>query len=178
MIMNVWRSALGVRRLALGVWRSAWGSFFSFTNVNINCYYYEMNDFTEFDAFQRCRDFARAVAEPLNARLFSKDPVLVNHLRKTLLSIYSNFAEGFERDGNREFSQFVSIAKGSVGEARGQLLYAVDFRYLDIERFEELNALGQRAGQCLGGLMRFLNTTEARGRKFKFLSVEKRKKRR
>ena len=129
-----------------------------------------MKDFTEFDAFQRCRDFARAVAEPLNARMFSRDPVLVTQLRKTLLSIYSNFAEGSERDGNREFSQFVSITKGSVGEALGQLLYAVDFRYLNVEKFEELNALGQRTGQCLGGLMRHLNSTEIRGRKFKFAS--------
>jgi four helix bundle protein len=127
----------------------------------------EMNDFTEFDAFRRCRDCVRAIAEPLNGRVFSKDPVLVTYLWKTVISIYSNFAEGFQRDGNREFSQFVSISKGSVGEARGQLLYAVDFGYLDVEKFQELNALGQRAGQCLGGLMRYLNTTEVRGRKFK-----------
>jgi four helix bundle protein len=85
-----------------------------------------MKDFTEFDAFQRCQDFTRAVAGHLNAGALSKDPVLANHLRKTVLSIYSNFAEGFERDGNREFAQFVSIAKGSVGEVRGQLLYAVE----------------------------------------------------
>jgi four helix bundle protein len=77
-----------------------------------------MNDFEQFDAFQRCREFVRAVAEPLNRGVFSKDPVLVTQLRKTMLSIYSNFAEGFERDGNREFTQFVSIAKGSVGETR------------------------------------------------------------
>jgi four helix bundle protein len=44
-----------------------------------------------------------------------------------LLSIYSNFGEGFERDGNREFAQFLSIAKGSIGETRGQLIYALDF---------------------------------------------------
>jgi four helix bundle protein len=134
-----------------------------------------MNDFTDFDAFQRCRDFTRAIAVPLNGGLFSRDPVLVTQLRKTVISIYSNFAEGFERDGNREFSQFVSISKGSVGEARGQLLYAVDFGYLEDEKFQELNCLGLRAGQCLGGLMRYLNTTEARGRKFKFqLDREKR----
>src|ERR1700758_849268 len=126
-----------------------------------------MNDFTEFDPFQLCRDFARAIAVSLNGGVFARDPVLVTQLRKTIISIYSNFAEGFERDGNREFSQFVSISKGSVGEARGQLLYAVDFGYLDVERFQELNALGQRAGQCLGGLTRYLNTTEVRGRKFK-----------
>jgi four helix bundle protein len=123
-----------------------------------------MDDFTEFDAFQRCRDFARAVAVPVNKGVFSRDPVFVNHLRKTVLSIYSNFAEGFERDGNREFAQFVSITKASVEETRGQLLYAVDFGYLDAEKFQELNVLGQRAGQCLGGLMRYLNTTEIRGR--------------
>ena len=86
-----------------------------------------MKDFTEFEAFHRCRDFARAVSKPILAGTFARDPVLVYQLRKSLLSVYSNFAEGFERDGNREFSQFVSISKGSLGEVRGQLLYAVDF---------------------------------------------------
>ena len=133
-----------------------------------------MNDFTEFDAFQLCRDFARSIAVPLNEGVFARDPVLVAQLRKTVLSIYSNFAEGFERDGNREFFQFVSVSKGSVGEARGQLLYAVDFGYLQIEQFEQINSLGLRASQCLGGLMRHLNTSDMRGRKFKFQDARKR----
>ena len=133
-----------------------------------------MDDFTEFDAFQLCRDFARAIAGPLNGGVFARDPVLVTQLRRTIISIYSNFAEGFERDGNREFSQFVSVSKGSVGEARGQLLYAVDFGYLQIEQFEPINSLGIRASQCLGGLMRHLNTSEMRGRKFKFHDDRKR----
>ncbi len=126
-----------------------------------------MDDFEQFDAFQRCREFVCAVAEPLNGGVFSKDPVLVTQLRKTMLSIYSNFAEGFERDSNREFSQFVSIAKGSVGETRGQLLYAFDFGYLERERFDQLNELGRDAARCLGGLMRHLNNSKFRGRKFK-----------
>ena len=126
-----------------------------------------MDDFEQFDAFQRCREFVRAVAELLNRGVFSRDPVLVTQLRKTMLSIYSNFAEGFERDGNREFSQFVSIAKGSVGETRGQLLYAFDFGYLERQRFDQLNELGRDAARCLGGLMRHLNNSKFRGRKFK-----------
>jgi four helix bundle protein len=133
-----------------------------------------MNDFTEFDAFQLCRDFARSIAVPLNRGVFARDPVLVTQLRKTVISIYSNFAEGFERHGNREFSQFVSVAKGSVGEGRGQLLFAVDFGYLQVEQFEPINSLGQRASQCLGGLMRHLNTSEIRCRKFKFRDDRKR----
>jgi four helix bundle protein len=126
-----------------------------------------MDDFEQFEAFQKCREFVRAVAELLNRGDFSKEPVLVTQLRKTMLSIYSNFAEGFERDGNREFAQFVSITKGSVGETRAQLLYALDFGYLEREKFEQLNALGRQAARYLGGLMRYLNNSKYRGRKFK-----------
>jgi 23S rRNA-intervening sequence protein len=84
-----------------------------------------------------------------------------------LLSIYSNFGEGFERDGNREFAQSVSIAKGSTGEARAQLMYALDFGYLTPETFSSLDEHGKKAAECLGGLIRYLNQTSYRGRKFK-----------
>jgi four helix bundle protein len=126
-----------------------------------------MHDFTEFDAFDRCRDFARAIGQHLTRGAFSKDPVLTTALRKTLLSIYSNFGEGFERDGNREFAQFVAIAKGSIGETRAQLIYALDFGYLEPEIFSELDQLGKAATKCLGGLIRYLNSSTLRGRKFR-----------
>jgi four helix bundle protein len=126
-----------------------------------------MDDFTQFDAFERCRAYARAIAAHLSRGAFTKDPVLANALRKTLLSIYSNFGEEFERDGNREFAQFISIAKGSVGETRAQLIYALDFGYLKLETFSELDQLGKAAAACLGGLNRHLNDSSFRGRKFK-----------
>jgi hypothetical protein len=50
----------------------------------------------------------------------------------------------------------------------------VDFGYLQVEQFEPINSLGQRASQCLGGLMRHLNTSEIRCRKFKFRDDRKR----
>jgi four helix bundle protein len=126
-----------------------------------------MDDFTQFDAFERCREFARAIAAHLSRGAFASDPVLTNALRKTVLSIYSNFGEGFERDGNREFAQFISIATGSVGETRAQLIYALDFGYLKPETFSDLDQLGNAAGACLGGLNRHLNSSSYRGRKFK-----------
>jgi four helix bundle protein len=126
-----------------------------------------MDDFTPFDAFARCREFARGIAVHFNQGVFSKDPVLATSLRKTLLSVYSNLGDGFERDGNREFAQFVSIAKGSIGEIRAQLIYALDCGYLKPEMFSELDQLGKTAAACLGGLIRHLNSSSYRGRKFK-----------
>ena len=126
-----------------------------------------MDDFTEFDAFENCRKFARGVGMQLSGGTFARDPVLATALRKTLLSIYANFGEGFERDGNREFAQFLSIAKGSIGETRAQLMYALDLGYLNQETFSDLDELGRTAAQYLGGLIRYLNDTKFRGRKFK-----------
>jgi hypothetical protein len=40
-----------------------------------------MDDFTQFDAFERCREFARCVGKHLSRGAFSKDPVLTTALR-------------------------------------------------------------------------------------------------
>ena len=143
-----------------------------FDNNLFICFVYAMKKFTEFDAFERAREFARALKIPLQKGAFSKDPTLVYQMRKALLSVYSNFTEGFERDGNREFAQYVSVAKGSVGEIRGQLIYAIDFDYLQQEEFDQLDPLAERATFCLGGLLRFLNNSEIRGKKFKHRDAE------
>ena len=49
-----------------------------------------------------------------------------------------NIAEGFERDGKKEFIQFLSIAKGYVGEARSQLYRAFDRKHLKQNEFDDL----------------------------------------
>ena len=59
---------------------------------------------------------------------------------RAVISIVSNIAEGFERDGNAEFIQLLSVAKGSAGEVRAQLYAALDCRYINSEEFNKLCA--------------------------------------
>ncbi|OGB68365.1 MAG: four helix bundle protein [Caldithrix sp. RBG_13_44_9] len=56
-----------------------------------------------------------------------------DHISKTGLSIPSNIAEGFERESNREFIQFLSYAKGSCGELRSQIHIGIKIEYIDSE---------------------------------------------
>ena len=78
----------------------------------------------------------------------------------------SNIAEGFERDGSREFRQFLAVAKGSVGELLSHLYIARDQAFLEPAEFEEIAQLIRRTGAALGALIRYLSGSPLEGRKF------------
>lgn len=97
-------------------------------------------------------DFAIKFEELLvwqKARAFSKEVYLVSHdwrdfelkdqIRRAVVSISSNIAEGFERGSKDDFARFLYIAKGSGAEVRSQLYLALDLGYLSEDRFVELN---------------------------------------
>ncbi len=80
-----------------------------------------LKSFEEIESWQKARELTRKVYTVSNQGAFTKDFGLRDQIRRASVSIMSNIAEGFERDGNREFLQFLTVAKGSSGEVRAQL---------------------------------------------------------
>ncbi len=81
----------------------------------------------------------------------------------------SNIAEGFELDGNKEFLQFLAIAKGSCGEVRSQLYIAADQNYVDKSTFDEIAKLLIETSRTISGFMKYLQHAPEWGSKFRQL---------
>ncbi len=81
--------------------------------------------FEELKSWQLSRTFALKMYYATMQPTF-KDLDLQRQLRRAVVSISSNIAEGFERNTDKEFIHNLYIAKGSAGEVRSQLYIALD----------------------------------------------------
>ena len=69
--------------------------------------------------------------------------------------------------GDKEFMQFLAVAKGSCGEIRAQLYIALDQKYMTEDQFQELIERTTEVSRLLSGFMKYLQTSNLRGSKYK-----------
>ena len=123
--------------------------------------------FEDIKAWKTCRILAKEIYQETSRVPLSRDFGFRDQIRRAAVSGMSNIAEGFERGGNKEFHQFLSMAKGSVGEVRSQLYVALDVGYLEKKNFDRLFAIADEAGRLIGGFMSYLEKSDHKGPKFK-----------
>lgn len=123
--------------------------------------------FEDLEAWKLARKTTRLIYSATAKGDFAKDFALTNQIRRAAISILSNIAEGFERNGDKEFIQFLTVAKGSCGEARAQLYVAFDQAYLDESEFAELEKRLSEISRMISGLIKYLKQSELKGSKFK-----------
>ncbi len=122
--------------------------------------------FEDLDIWKLSKDVANQVYDVTSTGKFSQDYVLRDQVRRAVVSIFSNIAEGFERNGNKEFLQFLSIAKASCGEVRAQLIFANDRDYISSEQYEALVKNLVSLSSQIGGFIKYLRQSDLKGMKF------------
>jgi four helix bundle protein len=125
-----------------------------------------IEQFEDIGAWQKARTLTREIYVVTREGPACRDFRYIDQIRAASCSIMSNIAEGFERDGNAEFKQFLYIAKASAGEVRSQLYVALDVGYLSEPDFRRLMALATEVVRMIAGFIRYLDQSELKGKKY------------
>lgn len=91
----------------------------------------KVEKFEDLAIFQSARSLCNEVYAITKDGDFSRDSRFVQQIHASAGSVMDNIAEGFERQGNKEFLNFLYIAKGSCGEVRSQIIRALDVGFID-----------------------------------------------
>jgi len=126
----------------------------------------KISRFEDLEIWQDARELCKRVFEITSKEPFCNDYRFRDQIRAASGSIMDNVSEGFERGGNKEFINFLSIAKGSCGETRSQSYRAYDFGYIDQETLNELIERTIALSRKIAGFIRYLKKSTYKGSKF------------
>jgi len=126
-----------------------------------------IKSFEQMDIWKDARKLALEIYRLTYKHDFSKDFSLKDQIRRSSSSVMDNIAEGFERDGTKEFIHFLTISKGSLAETKSQLFRALDLNYITKIEFDKNYELSTKIGKMIGGFIIYLRNSGIKGNKFK-----------
>ena len=122
--------------------------------------------FEDLEIWQEARKLAKEVFILSKETNLKTDFRFKEQIKASSGSVMDNIAEGFERDGNLEFRQFLSIAKGSAGETISQIYRLYDCEYISEEQFKELKNKYEKLSGKMKNFITYLNKKNFKGNKF------------
>ena len=126
-----------------------------------------INRFEDLEIWKLSRQLCNEIYNLIESTNLKNNFKLSHQIDGSSGSVMDNIAEGFERNGNKEFIQFLSIAKASCGETRSQLYRVLDRKFISQEKFETLIQLTEILSKKISSFIKYLNTTDLKGTKYK-----------
>ena len=126
----------------------------------------EIHKIEDLRVWQNARVLCKIIYTLTHKEDFEKDFRFVQQIRAAAGSIMDNIAEGYGRGGNKEFIQFLSIAKGSTLEVLSQLYRAYDVQHITEQEFIETKQLLNTISVMLHNLIERLKQSDIKGSKY------------
>ncbi|MDD4374258.1 MAG: four helix bundle protein [Bacteroidales bacterium] len=126
-----------------------------------------LSSFEDLDIWKEARELAKVIRNLTRNEKFSKDFRFVAQITSSSGSTMDNVAEGFERDGHKEFIQFLYIAKASNGECRSQAYRAFDASFINQEELDDILSRTSSIRNKTQGLIKYLKNSQHKGTKYK-----------
>ncbi len=120
------------------------------------------HSFEDVKAWQLAREFRKNIYKITKS--FPKEELycLVSQIRRAVISVHSNIAEGYGRYSYQENIRFCRIARGSLNEVLDQLYVALDENYISAEVFNKLYQEGRNVEKAINGYIGFLKRQQSK----------------
>ena len=122
--------------------------------------------FEELRIWQMARELCQEVYLHTETQPWKTDTRFVQQIRAAAGSVMDNIAEGFERDGNKEFIQFLYVAKGSCGEVRSQIIRASDTNFINHTDAKRLYNVCLELSSAISAFIKSLKKSSITGSKY------------
>jgi four helix bundle protein len=119
------------------------------------------NRFEDLIFWQKARELTKSVYSFTKKGDFKRDFGLRDQIQRSCVSVMSNIAEGFCRGGNKEFIQFLFVARGSLAEVQSQLYISRDLDYISDLEFKKVYSLTEEIFRLIGS---FIQKTKIAGK--------------
>ena len=117
----------------------------------------KIEKFEDINAWQEARELVKVIHKTIEKNnRFCKDYRFKDQIASAAISIMSNISEGFTRRSNKEFIQFLFVAKASAAEVQSHLYVALDRGYIGKSVFNEIYKQTDKVARIISGFITYL----------------------
>ncbi|MFZ4436283.1 MAG: four helix bundle protein [Flavobacterium psychrophilum] len=114
--------------------------------------------FEEFDVHKKAVLLTKQVFQLINTSSFEKEYGFKDQIKRAVISISNNIAEGSEYNNNKQFIRFLKIAKGSCAEVRNMLILAKELQFCTENETKESLQLSIEISQNSSNFIKYLDS--------------------
>ena len=114
--------------------------------------------FEEFDVYNKGIVLAKLVFELLNSKTFEKEFGFKDQIKRAVISITNNIAEGSEYNNNKQLIRYLKISKGSCAEVRSMLILSRELGFCSQAEIDESYKISIEISQNLSNFIKYLST--------------------
>ena len=114
--------------------------------------------FEEFDVYKKAIILTKVIFELVNDKNFEKEFEFKNQLKRAVISITNNIAEGSEYNNNRQFIRYLKYSKGSCAEVRSMLILARELNFCEGNKTQIGYDLSIEISQNISNFIKYLSS--------------------
>ncbi|CAD0004415.1 four helix bundle protein [Flavobacterium salmonis] len=114
--------------------------------------------FEEFEVYKKGVLLAKLTFELMNNKPFEREFGFKDQIKRAVLSITNNIAEGSEYNNNKQLIRYLKISKGSCAEVRSMLILSRELGFCNQQEIQKGYDLTIEISQNLSNFIKYLNT--------------------